>query len=320
MLTVKRNSRQNLPHARNHYQCGDDKACLHVGALFSGLPKALRDAGLLMVLQAWIDESGKGKGQGPVYLLAGYVGNKTMWEDFADDWQTELDREPKLPYLHARESQIFRGLTTEERTKRLLAFVAIIAKHRPLGTTFFIKHGDYQAFQKVLATHPTIRAAEKRTLSNPYYLAFVIMLTSMLLRQGKKRVETGVHELIEILFDDGMERKARLTLGFNNFIDTVKRRSPQFLDLLVNKQVETRDDKVFKPLQASDLLAWHLRRFGEETARSGADTYRDPVWLALREATEYEHFAYTEQQWLDLLYRIREETFHIMRTSTWSSR
>ena len=31
-----------------------------------------------MVLQGWFDESGKG--QGPVYLLAGYVGKKDMWE------------------------------------------------------------------------------------------------------------------------------------------------------------------------------------------------------------------------------------------------
>jgi hypothetical protein len=48
------------------------------------------------MLQAWFDDSGKG--QGPVYLLAGYLGNAAVWEQFAYDWQTELDREPQLPY------------------------------------------------------------------------------------------------------------------------------------------------------------------------------------------------------------------------------
>src|SRR5260370_7333889 len=143
MLTVNRKSRQNLSHVRSHNQCGDDKACLHVGALFSGLPKALRDAGLLMVLQAWIDESGKGQGQGPVYLLAGYVGKKTMWEDFADDWQAELDRAPILPYLHAKESQLFKGLSTQDRTKPLLPSLPIITNHRPLGITFLLTHPTY---------------------------------------------------------------------------------------------------------------------------------------------------------------------------------
>ena len=270
-----------------------------------------------MILQAWFDESGKGQGQGPVYLLAGYVGKKTMWEDFVDDWQTELARDPILPYLHAKESQLFKGLSNEERTKRLLAFVAIIAKHRPLGMTFLMKHSDYQAFYKVIATHPIIKPAEKRMMKNPYYVAFVIVLSSMLLRQAKKRSDTGVHELIEILFDDDMERLSRLKIGFGYFIDTVKRRSPQFLDLLINKQVETRDDKRFEALQASDLLAWHMRRFCE---RSHANTYRDPIWLALREATKYEDYAYTDKQLLELLYSIRDETLQIMQTGTWSRR
>jgi hypothetical protein len=45
--------------------------------------------GIPMTLQAWFDESGKG--QRPVYILAGYVGKQTMWQDFVDNWQTELD-------------------------------------------------------------------------------------------------------------------------------------------------------------------------------------------------------------------------------------
>ena len=93
-----------------------------------------------MALQAWFDESGKG--QEPVYVLAGYVGKKTMWEDFADDWQTELDREPVMPYLHAKESRLFKGLKPEARQARFLRFVSVIEKHKPTAIVCLLKHSD----------------------------------------------------------------------------------------------------------------------------------------------------------------------------------
>jgi hypothetical protein len=288
-------------------------ACEQVGALFSGLPKVLRDEGIVMVLQAWFDESGK-DGQTPVYLLAGYVGKKTMWEHFADDWQAELDREPKLPYLHTKESQLFKGLSYEERTKRLLKFVEIIARHRPLGMTFMLRHSDYQAFYRIVSAHPLITPAERKMMKNPYYYAFVIMLSTMLIRQAKNRKDNGITELIEILLDDGMDRLPRLKIGFRYFIESIKRQNPDFLDLFINKEVETRDDKVFNPLQASDLLAWHLRRLCAEAANGRARQYRDPVWVSLREATEFEDYRYTEKLWLDLLLRMRDETVYVMQT------
>jgi hypothetical protein len=307
MLTVNRKSRQNLPHGRNHRQCASDKACLQVGALFSGLPKALRDEGLLMVLQAWFDESGKG--QEPVYLLAGYVGKKTMWEDFADDWQTELDRKPRLPYLHANESQLFRGYTPAEKIERLLRFVAIIRKHQPTGITYMLKHEEYRQFFSVIQQHPTITPAERRMLKNPYYHSFTVILNVMLKAQAEKRHESGVKELIEVLIDDNTDKLQRLKLGFAGFVETVRKQNPEYLDLLINKDAETRDDKVFLPLQASDLLAWHLRRLCYEISRGNTAYQHDPIWASLRDGIEYKDYRHTEDQWVELLMRIRKDTF-----------
>jgi hypothetical protein len=149
-------NKRNLPDHGGH---GDDYACAYVDAIFSGLPKALRDHGRLMVLQAWFDESGK-DGQTPVYLLAGYVADKETWKNFADEWQAELGREPRLPYLHVKEGQLFKGMTALERENRLLRFVEIIRQHKPLGITFMLKHSDYSEFARVISTHPNQELGE----------------------------------------------------------------------------------------------------------------------------------------------------------------
>ena len=261
-----------------------------------------------MVLQAWFDESGKG--QEPVYLLAGYIGSRTMWESFADDWQAELDKPPKLPYLHVSESQLFKGFSPDERIERTFGFVKVIEKHKPLGQLFVLKHADYREFFKVLSTHPSITLPERRMMKNPYYHSFLWIFHLMLLTQAKKRADTGVHEMIEVLFDEDIDRKDRLKIGFNHFINTLKKRHPDFLDLLVNKEPEFRDDKVFTPLQACDLAAWHFRRLLFETVRG--NRYNDPVWEALHKATEYKMVKYTQELMIDNLERLRKETWRAM--------
>jgi hypothetical protein len=293
-----------------HTKHGDEHACIHVSAFFSGLPRALRQRGRIAVLQAWFDESGKG--QEPVYLLAGYVGDKSMWEDFADDWQAELDRSPVLPYLHASESQLFKGFNPKERLERLLRFVAIIERHKPLGVELVLKHSDYREFYRAISKHPLMTKAEKGTYRNPYMIGFQLVLSWMLMAQAKKRADTGIHEMIEVLFDEGIDRKQRLKTGFELFIASIKRRTPEFLDLLINKEAEFRDDKLLKPLQASDLLAWYLRRNCWEIVRKNA--FNDPVWQALQDATEHQLFIYSADMLVNLLFRFHERSLRVMRT------
>lgn len=307
MLTVTLNLRENSERDRSHTRCARNKACLHVGALVLELPRVLREKAQLIVLQAWFDESGKSRNEGPVYLLAGYVGDAEMWKDFADDWQRELDRNPRLPYLHVKESQLFKGMTPEEREQRLLGFVSIIEKYKPKGLTFMLRHADYQEFSRILAMHPLITAAERRMTKNPYYHMFVSVLGATFLKHVEKCEASATEEPIEILFDEGMDRLARLKLGFESFIETVKRRKPETLPLLVNKHFEARDDKLFKPLQACDLLAWHLRRLcteiGAGRITKGMD-YDNPIWQALRAATEYDDHQYRDAHLIEILMKM----------------
>jgi hypothetical protein len=63
-------------------------AALHVWAIVSGLADEQRRKRLLLVLQAFIDDSGNG--QPPVLVLAGFVARAESWATFADKWRAAL--------------------------------------------------------------------------------------------------------------------------------------------------------------------------------------------------------------------------------------
>jgi uncharacterized protein DUF3800 len=256
------------------------------------------------VLQAWFDESGKG--QPPVYLLVGYLADIETWKSFADDWKTELGRSPALPYLHANESQLFKGMSPTERTDRLLKFIEIIGRYRLEAETFILKHSDYGGFFRVIANHPIITPAEQQIFKNPYFVGFQRILTLMLARQADTLKETP--ELIEVLFDEGIDRKARLERAFKEWVKVVKAHAPTWLRLLINKTAEFRDDKCFPPLQAADLLAWHLRRYCER----GESHAGDAVWRALREAADPKVHILTEDDFVGMLHEMHSRTWRVM--------
>jgi hypothetical protein len=285
------------------------------------MPRAMRERTRLIVLQAWFDDSGKeGIAQSPVYLLAGYFARVKVWENFVDDWQAELNRAPKLRWLHSVEAYHLKGEfgfnkdtqkpsewvlahgrgNKKARDERVLRFTSIITKHLKRGIgegiTWILKHKDYAEFVKITATHPRITPEELTRIKNPYYLSFEKVFGDMLKIQGAKKTEEQIH----ILFDEDIDDPDSLEVAFKSFVKTVRENSPRHLRLLVNKKAEFRNDKCFPPLQAADLLAWHVRRFCFESARGRR--YEDPVWDALRsQEMKIRNYLFTVDEWRDLL-------------------
>jgi Protein of unknown function (DUF3800) len=257
-------------------------------------------------VEAWFDDSGKG--QDPVYLLAGYLAGKSTWTEFNRDWHAELNCQPTLPYLHANESQLFKRMTTNQRIERVLNFVAIIRRHELEAQAFILKHADYREFYRLIATHPIITKPEQRSYKNPYFVSFQRILTIMLARQAKKRDDTGTIEMIEMFFDDGMDRKARMQTAFAFWVKSANKFEPTWLSLLINKTAEFRDDKQCPPLQAADLLAWHLRKYCDKAARGNSHA-DDPIWQALRTAADPHIHTLTDEDLVGMLYEMRAETW-----------
>src|SRR5713101_2268540 len=108
------------------------------------------------MLQVWFDDSGKG--QLPAFVLAGYFGLVPGWRDFADKWQTLLEKQPKLKYIKAYEAfglhTQFRGWSEKERDERLLEFVRLIAEFSGKGIAFVIDHEPFDVIVKTARDTP----------------------------------------------------------------------------------------------------------------------------------------------------------------------
>jgi Protein of unknown function (DUF3800) len=279
------------------------------------------------VFQAWFDDSGKeGVSQSPVYLLAGYSARVDVWNDFVAEWQEELSQTPRLQYLKASDAYNFEGQfgfnketqtpsdwitvhgrrNENARDARLSKFVKIIAKQlRPpesYGLTWLLAHGEYQSLIDRLAALPTatIRdiAEMRQRATNPYYLSFQKVLGQELKLRVAQGLYTGNIEKTEILLDEGIDSPANLEEAFKQFTLTVKLDDARYLNFLQNTKPEYRDDKFNPPLQAADLLAWHIRRMCLELSR-GAHRYDDPIWLELHETSgiKYWDFRYEAGDW-----------------------
>ncbi len=80
------------------------------------------------MLQAFIDDSGRG--QAPVFVLAGFLSTIERWAEFTESWHAELKREPSIAYLKAKEAADcrgqFKGWGFDARDRKMEPFVALI--------------------------------------------------------------------------------------------------------------------------------------------------------------------------------------------------
>jgi hypothetical protein len=122
-----------LIYLPNHGILGDDGPWLPPGFEFlSGLPTAKRKRRLILVIQAFLDESGT-KGTHTFFTFAGFIGRAEVWAGFSQEWSTWLKASPQIEYLKMAEAaklnQQFRPLGARQRDEKLKGFVEIIKKH-----------------------------------------------------------------------------------------------------------------------------------------------------------------------------------------------
>jgi hypothetical protein len=273
MLTVKAKSsriqRWGCEQSLNHDECGDDKACLWIRRLLSGLPSDQRARRYLIVLQAWIDDSGRGKeSDSPVFVLAGYAGPVQSFYSFSDDWQAIMRQAPALPYLKGKEANAlvghFKGWTAEQRDAKLENLIAVIRKHDLIAVSVAINFRD---FNRILAE-------PKGVLKNPYGVAFAYMV-GWLMHSANVKPE---REEIELIFDQGtLAREKEIEDAYKGMKGAIPKEA---MDLLVGRP-RFEDDKRHLPLQAADLFAWNVRRDLVEQLKTGK-TWESRTWTALR--------------------------------------
>lgn len=233
-----------------------------IEALVSGYKADKRARKVLVVLQGYIDDSGSDKRADKRLVLAGYIQTAEVWAAFSDDWALALAADRSLPSLHMIKS--FRGFSDRERAQKLDKLAAVIAKHRPLSIEVSVSRKDYTEI---------LQANMPYDFRHPYFPCFVGVLQAV----SQTLIEEGLSGPIDLIFDDQGNVGHSAVLWYSPF----KLADPKLAAILGGTPIFRSDEDVL-PLQAADMLAWHVRRVSEPEYSSRDEEIANAIRLRHR--------------------------------------
>lgn len=235
--------------------------------LVCGLPPDKRRVRRLMVLQAYIDDSGgTDVNEHPYFVLGGFVSTVERWAEFSSDWQVVLDMEPRLEYFKMSEAgslngqfHMRRGWDRPMRDARLAKFVEVARSYPIYRTSVSI---DKALFRDHIAGLDVPNP--KPTAKDPYYLAFHNLVTGLPLLQAVNIKSVPKEGKIDFIFDYQCKTGGRASDAWEHIKMNVLPRLkmdgvPDVMPFLGSPPI-FRDEKEFLPLQAADLYVWHVRK------------------------------------------------------------
>jgi hypothetical protein len=184
------------------------------------------------MIQAYADESFGDK----YAVLAGYLSRQKKWEDFADAWDKALKTKPKIAYFKFKEAVSFSGefrkFSIEQRTERLNLLIGVIQRFAMASIVTAVSKPGYEEIikGKFLITELS------RRLDNPYCHAFF--------------------HFMDFIFDEQETFKNRVLGAYDHFRAAGRDKELAFL----GSPPIFRDDKLFMPLQAADMLSGYVNR------------------------------------------------------------
>ncbi len=210
------------------------------------------------MLTAFIDDSGT-DGSGPFCVLAGYLSDVEQWKLFSDSWDIELRTEPKISHFKMAQAHSkrgpFWGWDNEARENKVAKLAKIVNQHAIGGIASIVSNKAYREEAK---------GCLPDTIDHPYWLCFEQIVMEAIRVYG--------HELnggkINFVFDsqgEGYERRGGLVhAGWREVLT----RTP-YEHLLGS--ITFASDLDVLPLQAADLLAWHIRRRGDRAIQKSPE-------------------------------------------------
>lgn len=218
----------------------------HIWKLVCGLPESRAKAKRLLMLQVYIDDSGK-PDQSEVQVLAGYLASAERWAAFSNEWQSILD-ENGIAEFHMSEawrlSRRYQSpLVRNALLVRLIECIQCYAEHA------FVSSLPYDAYHHWFAT----KEAPQFRFLRPYFFGFHSVLTQVYQYAFHNRF----NQRVEVIFDEQGGESQRLIL---NAMDEFRSIADREFPGLVIPTPSFQSDRDALPLQAADMLAWLVRR------------------------------------------------------------
>ncbi|WP_213739653.1 DUF3800 domain-containing protein [Bradyrhizobium sp. dw_411] len=237
-----------------------------------------------MMLQAFIDDSGN-DGRSPVFVLAGFIASADQWKVFSDEWDNILN--PKIGfrmgvlkmadvYRNRVRGSRYKGLSDAERDARLKALIQLVNRHAMHGVVSVV---PYELYNCIIKGNFNLQSTN--SLDRPYFLSFFGVMTRLF--QITEKLNLG--DKIEFIFDtQDNESKAILMSEYDRFISL----APDNIAALSGGYPSFKKDEESLPLQAADMLAWHIRKHYSDQD-SGKDPTKEPSNIYLANLFKPEH-------------------------------
>jgi hypothetical protein len=238
------------------------------------------------VFVAYSDESGVAD-PGGEFLVSGYVADELEWPWVASAWQDRvLNGPPPLPYLHMREirDEEWRnqhGISFNDSENRISEAVRVLYSMGAMSAlASVIKRVD---LQEVIHSKFKRKKQIPVGLDEPDYLCFLAYASFVLAEVHENYpLATRVNFIVS--------RKNNVTEHYKDFVETMKQyfeqHQPELSSLVGDLIPASMEDLL--PLQAADVLCWHLQRYYAEKG------YRDRTienrgWYLLKERDGHLH-------------------------------
>lgn len=206
-----------------------------VWAQVSGLSREKRERRCLVALQAYIDDS---EDAGNLLVLAGYVSDVPSWARFADEWKQILDMRDPYPWPTLHMVSVGDSQQSRERIEWLYR---VIERNVSMEVAVCV---DLVALKQITQRF-------RGGITNPYYWAIhgIVNATAQYQR------DLGIEEKIDFIFDCRSEA-GYIHSAWQHYLSSI----PDDVAQLTGAVPRFEDDDEFLPLQAADMLAWHLRK------------------------------------------------------------
>jgi hypothetical protein len=229
-------------------------ASAEIRALVCGYSRDVRKWKSLVILKAHVDDSSSEQ-EDKLLVLAGYVHSADVWAQFSDDWQAILATSPSIEYFKMREAENlsgqFLGWEPIAKNAKVHALADVIDKHAPWSIECSVSRRDYENIARPVRPYD---------LRFPYFDAFYALITKL----AQWHSQLGLTVPVDFVFDEQGEIGAEAVIWYEH----IKSMQPPNIRALLGSTPVFKDDKQVLPLQAADMLAWHIRRRKEARNRN----------------------------------------------------
>lgn len=222
-----------------------------IWAHVSGYAPRFRGSAGLAFLRAFIDDSAAQSGDRRLFM-AGYLHRADVWADFSEAWHYELQAWPSIQYFKAKEANNLdgefhykKGWDEAKRNMKMSQLAAIIEHFSPFSFQFSVNR---KLFEEELKPHSPYGFRQ------PHFQLSHVVVGGI----ARSAAQQGITEPIEFIFDEQDGVSSDVAMFFEDMMQEMPEDAKK---LIAGTPFFKNDrDRRYMPLQAADLLVWHIRR------------------------------------------------------------